>query len=44
MEIPVGSKKKIKNPVAKNMEAHNRPMTHVDRKKEAKKQGEIRRK
>jgi len=36
--------KSVKNPVAKNMEAFNRPATYIDRKKEAKKNGEITRK
>ncbi len=40
----MGSKKTVKNPVAKNMEMFNRPATHIDRKKEAKKNGEIIRK
>jgi len=38
-----GRKNTIKdfgNPVAKNMEKFNRPSTHVDKKKEAKKTGD----
>jgi len=35
------SKKTIKNPVAKNLNTFNRPATYIDRKKEAKKKGDI---